>query len=411
MKDETIRLLHSVLDSLTAVPAHTLFLGPAIDALETEELKASYRQMVAQPRDFGLIRRNLDAGAYAGIGSFQADVELCFINSKTFCKVHYPLLVKTVDGVEKAFRKALDKVLKKLETPSSSAAAAPAPAAARASRPSSSSSSAMTTFPNFEARCEALLVELERCVPGITWFTSYLDPADLPNYPLLVPVPMDLVRIRRKLGTAPLPPEAGNKPRSGGAGRYASHHDFAADVRTMLGNFLRYNSGLGMKKERMSVHAVVHRFESLWQKLATDVAAEYPALAGAFAPPVPHLKELLAAVEEGLKVPFSRYFSLLRSTPHLKSTPSPLPGVQLLERRRRHHDGRPSRRVFPLPRTGVPGPRRAEEVPRFGRPAGVFRRRDRGHRGGPLRRGQGGGRRPGADGGEHADLLGSPGMA
>jgi hypothetical protein len=322
MKDETTRLLHSVLDSLTAVPAHTLFLGPAIDALETEELKASYRQMVAQPRDFGLIRRNLDAGAYAGIGSFQADVELCFSNSKTFCKVHYPLLVKTVEGVEKAFRKALDKVLKKLETPSSAAAAAPAPAAARASRPSSSSSSSssssamMTTFPNFEARCEALLVELERCVPGISWFTSYLDPADLPNYPLLVPVPMDLVRIRRKLGTAPLPPEAGNKPRSGGAGRYASHHDFAADVRTMLGNFLRYNTGPGMKKERVSVHTVVHRFESLWQKLATDVAAEHPALAGAFAPPVPHLKELLAAVEEGLKVPFSHSFPLLRSTPH-----------------------------------------------------------------------------------------------
>ena len=327
MKEETTRLLHSVLDSLTAVPAHTLFLGPAIDALETEELKASYRQMVEQPRDFGLIRRNLDAGAYAGIGSFQADVELCFSNSKTFCKVHYPLLLKTVDGVEKAFRKALDKVLKKLETPSSSAAAAPAPAAARASRPSSSSSSsstsssAMTTFPNFEARCEALLVELERCVPGITWFTSYLDPADLPNYPLLVPVPMDLVRIRRKLGTAPPPPEAGNKPRSGGAGRYTSHHDFAADVRTMLGNFLRYNTGPGMKKERVSVHTVVHRFESLWQKLATDVAAEYPALAGAFAPPVPHLKELLSAVEEGLKVPFPHYFPPLLSTPHFLLLP------------------------------------------------------------------------------------------
>ena len=310
-----MKLCHSVLDALMTVQGHTLFLGPAIDSLETEELKASYREIVQEPRDFGLIRRNLDANLYAGIGSFEADVELCFSNSKAFCKAHYPFLLKTVDGIGKAFKKALEKAQKKLEPPSASSSSLVAPAAAavssamRTSRlsntssTSSASSSTSATFPDFEARCEALLVELERMASS-TWFTSFLDPAALPNYSALVPEPMDLVRIRRKLGTSK-PRGTGGGGTGGSTARYSSHNGFATDVRKMIGNFLRYNSVPGMKKERAAVQTLLHRFETLWQKLATDVAAEHPAMAapGAFMPPSPHLKELLAAVEEGLKVP------------------------------------------------------------------------------------------------------------
>ena len=167
MKEEHVKLCESVLDALKTTTGYSLFLGPAIDVLDTETLKATYRRMITEPRDFVLIRRNLENNAYAGVGSFEEDVELCFSNSKRFCKVYFPKCVKLVDATEKAFRKEIEKVHKKLEQSS----AAPAPVSSSSSSSTSRKSLGRTTtttvcastfvFPGFEAKCEAILAGLE----------------------------------------------------------------------------------------------------------------------------------------------------------------------------------------------------------------------------------------------------------
>ena len=301
MKEEHVKLCESVLDALKTTSGYSLFLGPAIDVLETETLKATYRKMITEPRDFVLIRRNLENNAYAGVGSFEEDVELCFANSKRFCKVYYPSCVKMVDGTEKAFRKAIEKVHKKLEQSS----AAPAPAAASSSSSSSRKSVGRTTtttttaspnasFPGYEAKCEAILAGLES-MAGTKWFLSPLDPASIPGYLLFVSEPMDIITIRKKLGIS-----TATTSGSGHIKRYHSHNEFAYDFRTMIGNFLRFNSIPSSSKLRRDVIRVLHSFETAWMKLSSEITSNMSTVS--FAQPLAELKELLNAVEEVLKV-------------------------------------------------------------------------------------------------------------
>ena len=302
MKEEHVKLCESVLDALKTTSGYSLFLGPAIDVLETETLKATYRKMITEPRDFVSIRRNLEKNAYAGVGSFEEDVELCFANSKRFCKVYYPSCVKMVDGTEKAFRKAIEKVHKKLEQSS----AAPAPAAAASSSSSSSRKSVGRTttttttaspnasFPGYEAKCEAILAGLES-MAGTKWFLSPLDPASIPGYLLYVTEPIDIITIRKKLGIS-----TATTSGSGHIKRYHSHNEFAYDFRTMIGNFLRFNSIPSSSKLRRDVIRVLHSFETAWMKLSSEITSNMSTVS--FAQPLAELKELLNAVEEVLKV-------------------------------------------------------------------------------------------------------------
>ena len=303
MKEEHVKLCESVLDALKTSPGYTLFLGPAIDALETDTLKATYRQMITEPRDFVLIRRNLENNAYAGVGSFEEDVELCFANSKRFCKLYYPTVVKLVDGTEKAFRKAIEKVNKKLEqssvvpaSASSSSSASRKPLGRTTTTTTTTTASSTASFPGFEAKCEAILAGLES-MAGTKWFLTPLDPASIPSYLLFVSEPMDIITIRKKLGVTTTTTATKG---SGQVKRYTSHNEFAYDFRTMIGNFLRFNSVPSSAKLRRDVVRVLHGFEAAWMKLSAEITATTSTVS--FAKPVPELKELLLAVEEVLKV-------------------------------------------------------------------------------------------------------------
>lgn len=314
MKIEHVTLCESVLNSLKSSVGHGLFAGPAVDSLETESLRATYQQMITEPRDFGLIRRNLENNAYAGVGSFEEDVLLCFSNSKRFCKLYYPHQMKIIDGVEKAFRKAIDKVHKTLEQSSVAPAAASSSSSSSSSssgrKPSGrtsttttalSSSSTLVSFPGFETKCEAILAGLES-LAGTKWFLSPLDVTALPGYLNCVSEPMDIITIRKKLGIS-----TSTVSSTGGSGRgnqlikrYISHNEFAYDFRTMIGNFLRFNSIPGSAKLRRDVTRVLHSFETAWMKLYVEITATMPMVS--FAQPLPEFKELLNAVEEVLKV-------------------------------------------------------------------------------------------------------------
>ena len=309
MKEEHVKLCESVLDSLKTTNGYSLFIGPAIVALETETLKETYRQMITEPRDFALIRSNLENNAYPGVGSFEEDVELCFSNSKRFCKLYYPAIVKLVDGTEKAFRKAIEKVHKKLEQASAAPVSAPVSsssskkpvakplARATTTTTAAASSSSSSSFPGFEAKCEAIITGLES-LAGLKWFLTPVDPANIPNYLVFVTDPMDIITIRKKLGvpTTTAAAASGNSQ----VKRYISHNEFAYDFRTMIGNFLRYNNLPSAAKLRRDVVRVLLSFEAAWMKLSAEITATMSTVS--FAQPVDDLKELLQAVEEVMKV-------------------------------------------------------------------------------------------------------------
>ena len=75
MREDHKALCHSVLDTMmrTNPTGCSLFQGPAIDALDSDNLKDDYRRTITEPRDFALIRRNIDSMVYQSISSFESD--------------------------------------------------------------------------------------------------------------------------------------------------------------------------------------------------------------------------------------------------------------------------------------------------------------------------------------------------
>lgn len=114
------------------------------------------------------------------------------------------------------------------------------------------------------ATCAKLLDTLMRH----QWAWPFLAPVDhvklgLTDYPRVVKRPMDLATIKNKLD----------------AGAYASHEEFADDVRTTFLNALMYNapgSDIHSMAERMK-----RKFEEQWRLLARQLAAESKAGAAA----------------------------------------------------------------------------------------------------------------------------------
>jgi hypothetical protein len=77
------------------------FLAPVITALAPEEWK-DYRKEIANPKDLGTIRTDLEANTvYATVDALVNDVNLCFENSIVYNTSRYPQVAEAAAGLKK----------------------------------------------------------------------------------------------------------------------------------------------------------------------------------------------------------------------------------------------------------------------------------------------------------------------
>ncbi|KAJ8607187.1 hypothetical protein CTAYLR_007346 [Chrysophaeum taylorii] len=110
-------------------------------------------------------------------------------------------------------------------------------------------------------KCHAIVCQLER-VPGAQWFAAPVDPAaaGVLHYPTIVPDPMDLGTVKRRLEE----------------NDYLDAHAFAADVRLVLRNALTFNV-LPEAQVHEAARDLHDKFEEamkgLWKQLAAPASA------------------------------------------------------------------------------------------------------------------------------------------
>lgn len=298
------------------------FAGPAAAALDPA-MQADYMEIIAEPRDFGMIKGKLEAGEYLSIAAFQDDVTLCLNNAKVFCKPRFPDVARVADNLQKIFKNQMEKALKQgfAATPGADAIAptnakqvqkgSKAPAAATPAEAVSHTSASMddgddtasssslsmratkstSALPGFRSKCEQIIKNLGGMTSVKLLFTP-VDTAVLPVYPLVVPDPMDFSTIRAKLS------ERGNAHVT----KYEHHNEFALDMRRVFANFLRYNCTEHDIRLRSDIRHILMRFEKLWYDLQAD-SEHNPITKGFFfTQPFPALQGCLDALEDVLKL-------------------------------------------------------------------------------------------------------------
>lgn len=81
MAEKWTQSVLKAIDKVSEHPAAGLFLSPVEAGTDTDR---DYYSIIKNPRDFGTIRKDVEAGKYASVGDVISDVELIWINAAKF---------------------------------------------------------------------------------------------------------------------------------------------------------------------------------------------------------------------------------------------------------------------------------------------------------------------------------------
>ena len=238
-----------------------------------------YLGVVKEPRDLGTINEKLQSDEYPSISSFNKDVTLCFNNAKKYNRERNPHVYDAAVAMLKVFQSKIQNLIEDAVHDKAKSNTTNPKVKIKKSK---SKSEQQSGTPFAIGKAETIMKTLSS-LKSAQWFNEPID-TNLTHYLDRIASPLDFVKIKGKMNSK----------------KYQSMEEFALDIRRCMGNSLVYNYQVvhfdsSLKKNvqaiRRDTKVVLFRFEEEWFRLYEGVS-----------PALPELKDVLAAIEEGMKI-------------------------------------------------------------------------------------------------------------